>query len=85
MGVILDLLTAPFFGPIRGVKWLGEKVAEAAEAELLDEGRVRGELLELQLRLEMGEITEEEYDAQETVLVERVNAIREAKSERGRQ
>ena len=85
MSLILDLLTAPVFGPIMGVKWLGEKMVEAAEGELLDEGRVRGQLLELQMRLEMGEITEEEYDKQETVLVERLNAIREAKAERGRQ
>ena len=85
MGLILDLLTAPVLGPIRGVKWFGEKMVEAAEDELLDEDRVRGQLLELQLRLEMGEIAEEEYDRQETVLVERLNAIREEKAERGRQ
>ena len=85
MGLIFDLLTAPVLGPIRGVKWLGEKITEAAEGELLDEDRVRGELLELQMRLELDEITEEEYDRQERVLVERLNAIREAKAERGRQ
>jgi len=85
MGFILDLLTAPVLGPIRGVKWLAEKVAEAAEDELLDEDRVRGELLELQMRLEMDEISEEEYTRQESVLLERLSAIREAKAERGRQ
>jgi len=85
MGLILDLLTAPVLGPIRGVKWLGEKLVEAAEEELLDEGRVRGELMELQMRLELGETTEEEYIEQERVLVELLNAIREAKAERGRQ
>jgi len=81
MGFVFDLLTAPVLGPIRGVYWLAKKVTEAAEEELLDEGRVRGELMELQMRLEMGEITEEEYDEQERVLVERINAIREAKVE----
>jgi len=85
MGFILDLLTAPVLGPIRGVKWLAEKVAEVAEDELLDEDRVRGELLELQMRLEMDEISEEEYTRQESVLLERLSAIREAKAERGRQ
>jgi len=82
MSLILDLLTAPVLGPIRGVHWLAKKVAEAAEGELLDEDRVRNELLELQMRLDMGEITEEEYDEQEKVLVEQLNAIREAKAER---
>lgn len=85
MGFILDLLTAPVLGPVRGVKWLAEKIAEAAEAELLDEDRVRGELLELQMRLEMGEITEEEHNRHERTLLERLNAIREAKAERSRQ
>ena len=85
MGFILDLLTAPVLGPIRGVKWLGEKIVEAAEGELLDEDRVRGELLELQMRLELDEITEEEYEEQERVLMERLNAIREVKAEQGQQ
>ena len=82
MGFVFDLLTSPVLGPIRGVHWLATKVAEAAESELLDEDRVRGELLELQIRLEMGEISEEEYDKQERMLVERLSAIREAKAER---
>jgi len=82
MSLILDLLTAPVLGPIRGVHWLATKVTEAAEGEVLDESKVRGELLELQMRLDMGDITDEEYDEQERVLVERLNAIREAKAER---
>jgi len=82
MCFVFGLLTSPLLGPVKGVHWLAKKVAEAAEGELLDEDQVRGELLELQMRLEMGEITEEEYDKQEKVLVERLNAIREAKAER---
>jgi len=82
--ILFDLLTAPVLGPIRAVHWLAEKIDEAAEDELLDEDKVRGELLELQMRLEMSEITEEEYEEQEKALVERLNAIREAKAERGR-
>jgi len=73
------------YGLLKGVTWLAEKIKEAAEEELLDEDRVRGELLELQMRLEMGEITEEEYAPQEGVLLERLNAIREAKADRGQQ
>ena len=81
MGFVFDLLTAPVLGPIKGVHWLARKLEEQAVNDLLDEGRVRGELLELQERLEMGEITEEEYDEQETVLLEWLNYIREAKAE----
>ena len=67
------------------VHWLAKKVTEEAEHELLDENRVRAQLLELQTRYDLGEITEEEYERQEKVIVERLNAIREAKAERGRQ
>jgi len=85
MGFVLDLLTSPVLGPIRGAHWLATKIAEAADGELLDEDRVRNELLELQMRLDIGEISEEKYDEQEKVLVKQLNAIREAKAERRRQ
>ena len=67
------------------VHWLAKKVTEEAERELLDEDRVRAQLLELQTRYDLGEVSEEEYEKQENTLVERLNAIREAKAERGRQ
>jgi len=73
------------YGLLKGVTWLAEQIKEAADAELLDEDRVRGDLLELQMRLETGEIAEEEYAEQERALLERLNAIREAKAERGQQ
>jgi len=83
MGFVFDLLTSPVLGPIRGVHWLAEKVTEEAERQYLDQDRVQAELLELQMRLDIGEIAEEEYAGQEGILVERLNAIREAKAERG--
>jgi hypothetical protein len=85
MGFVFDLLTSPVLGPMRGVHWLARKVTEEAERQYLDQDRVRTQLLELQMRLEMGEIAEEEYAEQERVLVEQLNAIREAKAERSRQ
>ena len=85
MSFVFGLLTSPILGPVKGVHWLAKKVAEAAEGELLDEDRVRGELLELQMRLEMDEITEEEYERQERRLMGQLNAIREAKAERRQQ
>ena len=85
MSFVFGLLTSPILGPVKGAHWLVKKVAEAAEGELLDEDRVRGELLELQMRLEMDEITEEEYERQERRLIGQLNAIREAKAERRQQ
>jgi len=85
MSLIFDILTAPILGPIRGVIWLGEKLADVAETELLDEDRVKGQLLELQMRLEVDEITEDEYAEEEKLLMEELNAIREAKSKQYQQ
>ena len=85
MGLLLDLLTLPVLGAPRMVHWLAKKAAEEAERELLDEDRVRAQLLELQTRYDLGEVSEKDYDEQERVLVERLSAIREAKAERGRQ
>ena len=85
MGLFFDLLTAPVLAMPRMVYWLAQKVTEEVERELLDEDRVRGQLLELQLCYDLGEISDEKYAEQERVLMERLVAIQEAKAEEGRQ
>ena len=85
MGFLGDLLTLPALGAPRLVHWLARTLAEQAEWELLDEERVRGQLLELQERYDAGELTEEEYDRQEAILLDRLKAIREIKERRARE
>jgi len=82
MGFIFNLLTLPVLGPSKLVHWLAETMTEEAEREYLDEGRVRGELLELQQLYDAGELEEEAYDRAEKVLLERLNTIRELKAQR---
>ena len=77
MGFLTKLLTLPVMGPIQGVVWIAEKVAEQADKELYDEDKVRGQLMELELHLDLGEIGEEEYLAAEDVLLARLKVIRE--------
>lgn len=77
MGILGKLLTLPVSGPIKGVLWIGEKVAEQVDRELYDEDKVRGQLMELELRYDMGEISEEEYLAAEDELLDRLKIIRE--------
>jgi len=72
MGFLLDLLAFPLMGPMKGMIWIAEKVAEQAEHELYDEDAVRGKLMELELRYDLGEITEEEYLEAEEALLERL-------------
>ena len=83
MFIIDDILLAPIKVPLKGLIWLGKKINEVAEKELSDEGRIKEELMQLQLRFEMDEISEEEYNKQEKELLERLDVARKEKEERG--
>jgi hypothetical protein len=80
MGFLFDLLTFPVTGPIKGVVWIAEKVAEQAELEFFSEDKIRGQLMELELRYDLGEIGKEEYLAAEDILLERLRAARDRQS-----
>jgi hypothetical protein len=58
MFLIDDILLAP----LKGVIWLGEKIYEASEREFSDEGLIKEKLMGLQLKFEIDEISEEEYN-----------------------
>jgi uncharacterized membrane protein len=77
---LIDIL-CPFLIPVRGITWVGSKLKETAEAELTDESKVQEELLELRMRFEMDEITEEEYEKREAEIMEKLEAIRKYKEE----
>jgi hypothetical protein len=75
--MLLKLLTAPLTAPLTGFRFILNQLGEMAERELYDEDRIRQELLELQVLLDEGEITEEEYAAQEADIVARLREARE--------
>ena len=77
MFLIDDILLSP----LKGVIWLGKKINEVAEKEFSDEGLIKEKLMELQLKFELDEISEEKYNKQEKELLERLDAIRKAKEE----
>jgi hypothetical protein len=61
---------------IGSIRFVLDKVIAAAETELQDDSALRDRLLEAQMRLELGEITDEEFsDIERDVL----KAIREIK------
>jgi hypothetical protein len=70
------LLTFPVSGPIGLTIWLARTIAEQAEAELYDEGKIRRELAELEMRSELGEVTEENYEQLEENLMARLRESR---------
>ena len=61
---------------INGISFVLDKVASVADAELNDPDRQRERLLEAQLRLEAGEISEEDFAAIEADVFERIRAIK---------
>ena len=75
MFLIDDILLAP----LKGVVWLGKKINDVVEKEFSDEGLIKEKLMQLQLRFEVDEISEEDYNRQEKELLGRLEAIRKAK------
>ncbi|NQS89539.1 gas vesicle protein GvpG [Patescibacteria group bacterium] len=75
------LLDDIFLAPLHGIVWLGKKINEVVEKEMSDEGLIKERLMQLQLRFEMDEITEEEYKKEEDKILARLDAIRKAKEE----
>ena len=79
MKLLLKLLTAPVTAPLEGAFWTAKKIAERAEEVYYDAAPVQAALLELELRYDLGEIDEETYEAEETLLLARLNEIRQHK------
>ena len=60
-----------------GIKFVLGKIAAAVDAELNDDSRLREELLAAQMRLELGEMTGEEFARFEADILSRLREIRE--------
>ena len=79
MGLLSELLLLPVTGPVRGLRFIAEQVKEQVDAELDPQRRaeqVQAELIELSVRRDLGQISEDEYAAQEAVLLQQSNALR---------
>ena len=61
---------------INGISFVLDKVATIADAEINDPERQRERLLEAQLKLETGEIGEEEFAGIEADVFERIREIK---------
>ena len=72
MFLIDDLLLSP----VKGVLWVFREIHDAAEKELAGESEaITGALSELYMKLETGQITEAQFDAQEKVLLDRLDRL----------
>ncbi len=83
MGFFKHLFFWPVTGPMYLAEFSLEKVHGVVQEQLTDDTRIKEELLDLQLRLEMGEIDDEEYVAEEARVMAQLREIRRWREEFG--
>jgi hypothetical protein len=76
MGLLGKVLFFPITGPVAGIRWSLNKVVQVAEEELTDDAPVKQDLMELQMRLELGDINDADYVELEAVLMGRLREVR---------
>ena len=76
MGFFTGLVTLPL-APVRGAAWVANQVAEEADRKLYDESQIRSEMMQLELDYDDGKIGDEEREAMEDALLERLAISRE--------
>lgn len=69
--VIIDSLL------IGGIRFVLDKLAAAVDTELNDDTALREQLLAAQMRLELGELSQEDFQALEAEILARLRDIRE--------
>jgi len=62
---------------ISGLRFVLDKVAAAVDSELNDDTALREQLLAAQMRVELGEMSEQEFEALEADILVRLRDIRE--------
>src|SRR5688572_33463141 len=75
--VIIDTLL------IGGIRFVLDKVAAAVETELNDDTALREQLLAAQMRVELGELSQEDFDVFEADILARLRDIRERRQGSG--
>ena len=83
MGFLKHLFFWPVTGPMYLAEFSLEKVHGVVQEQLTDDTRIKEELLDLQLRLEMGEIDDDGYVAEEERVMAQLREVRRWREEFG--
>ena len=83
MGLLTNILLAPFLGPIWGTRFTLDKVDRVVREQLTDDTPIKEDLMALQLQLEMGEIDDAEYVRREEEIMQRLREVREWREKYG--
>ena len=85
MFLIDDLLLLPLRIPVSGFNWIMKQIQTMADEELLNDQPWKERLIELQMMLEVGDITEEQYGREEAQVFTALREIRARREEMARQ
>jgi hypothetical protein len=85
MFLLDDILMLPMKLPIAGFNWIMKQIQTMANEELLNDQPWKERLIELQMMLEVGDISEEDYAVQEAQVFQALREIRARRKELARQ
>ena len=68
---------------VGGLRFVFDKIAAAVDTELTDDSRLREQLLEAQMRVELGEMSQQEFDGLEADILARLREIRDRRQGAG--
>jgi hypothetical protein len=68
---------------IGGLRFVFDKIAAAVDTELNDDTALREQLLAAQMRVELGELTQEEFDVLEAEVIARLREMRDRRQGAG--
>jgi len=85
MFLLDDLLLLPLRVPVAGFRWVMKQIQTMADEELMNDQPWKERLIELQMMLELGEISEEDYGREEAQVFAALREIRARREEIARQ
>src|SRR3954470_12879636 len=83
MGLLTNILLAPFLGPVWASKWTLDKVDRVVREQRTDDTPIKEDLMTLQMQLETGEIDDPEYVRREAEIMQRLRDVREWREQFG--
>jgi hypothetical protein len=84
MGLLKHVLFWPVTGPLAGIEWSMNQVMKVVEEELTDDAPVKQEFMELQMKVELGEIDDDEYVVREAEIMARLREVRQWRERLGK-
>ena len=82
--ILDDILLLPIKGPLAGFRWIMKQIQTMADEELLNDQPWKERLIELQMMLEVGDITEEQYGREEAQVFQALRDIRARREQMAR-